>query len=86
MNKFNRDDSYILLKKIDEEQGHVINVGTMIKVEKDFLISYFKLNPANSETFSECICKMVQISNDWLDNTGSEFILDPEYYHIGGPI
>lgn len=86
ISKSNRDDSHILLKKIDEKQGYVINVGTMIKVEKDFLISNFNLNPTSYETFCDCICKIIQISNDWLDNTGSEFILDPEYYHIGGPI
>lgn len=86
MSKSNRDDAYILLKKVDEKQGFVINVGTMVKVEDDYLISNFNLNSLVLESFCECLWKMVGYSNDWIDTTGSEFILDPEYCHIGGPV
>jgi hypothetical protein len=86
MNKSNRPDSYILLHMIDNEQGKVLNVGTMIRVEREILVSPFKFNSLALEPFCECIWRVIQLSNNWLDITGSEFILDPEYYHIGGPI
>lgn len=86
MNKSNRPDSYILLDMIDNEKGKVLNVGTMIQVEREILISPFKFNPLAIEPFCECIWRVIQLSNYWLDITGSEFILDPDYYHIGGAI
>ena len=86
MNKSNRSDSYILLDMIDNEKGKVLNVGTMIQVEREILISPFKFNPLAIEPFCECIWRVIQLSNYWLDITGSEFILDPDYYHIGGAI
>jgi len=73
----------MLLNMVDQKQGHIINVGTMIKGEKDFLISKFEFNLTTLDSFCECIWKIVQLSNNWLDITGSEFILDPEYYHCG---
>lgn len=82
MNKSNRSDSYILLEKIDNVHGKVLNVGTMAHVDSEILISPFKLNSLILEQFCECIWTVIKLSINWLNITGDEFILDPEYYHI----
>jgi len=86
MNKSNKPDSYILLDMIDDDKGRVLNTGTMVRVEREYLLSTFRFNPLALEQFCQCIWRVIKLSNNWLDITGGEFILDPDYYHIGGPI
>ncbi len=86
MNPANRTDSYILLKKVGKDSGEVINTATMSGVEKKYVLSPYSINLNAIDRFIDCVWKVVEISNNWLDSNGSEFILDPEFYHIGGPI
>lgn len=81
-NESNPKDSYILIKKIGNDSGKVLNTGTMPKVDKKYLISPYRININEIERFSKCILRIIEISNMWLDKNGNEFLLDPEYYDI----
>lgn len=85
MNSSNPKDSYILIKKVGIGEGEVLNTATMPKIDKKYLLSPYKINVDEVDRFVDCIIKIINISNKWLDNNGDEFILDPEYYYMDGP-
>lgn len=51
-------------------------------IKENYLLSPYKMNECAIESFSDCIFEIITLGNKWLDETGSEFILDPDFYKI----
>jgi hypothetical protein len=82
INSNNPDNSYLLLKKIGRDTGKVLYSGTMSRIYEKILTSPHRINDDAIESFARCINDIIELANRWLDETGSEFILDPDFYQI----
>lgn len=59
-----------------------IRLGTMVKIDKKYLVSPWHINDAAVEKFAKCLVDALNMAKKWLDETEGEFILDPDYYGI----
>ena len=72
----------LLVKKYGQNQGQVLYSGTMGKEDVRNLLSPYRINDKAIPLFVTCVMDILKISNKWIDDTGGEFILDPDYYVI----
>ena len=82
MNGDNPIDSYILLKTIGKDEGKVLYTASLPMVQNTQLLSPYHLNEDMIEEYSKCLYRAILIVKKWLKSTGSEIILDPEYYYL----
>lgn len=82
LNPNNPDNSFLLLKKMGIDSGKVLYVGTMAKIDKNYLVSPWYINDVAVEKFAKCLVDAINMANKWLDETEGEFILDPNYYGV----
>ncbi|NSW91595.1 MAG: hypothetical protein HPY74_13140 [Firmicutes bacterium] len=82
MNPNNPPNSYLLLKKVGKDAGQVLYSATMPNIDEKYLLSPYTMNECAIDIFSDCIFEIITLGNKWLDETGGEFILDPDYYKI----
>ncbi|MGW8113981.1 hypothetical protein ACVS9P_02160 [Caproicibacterium sp. NSD3] len=82
MNPNNPANSYLLLKKVGVDEGQVLYSGTMPRIDEKYLLSPYRINDNTIEPFSNCVSNLLKLANTWLDETGSEFIFDPDFYEI----
>lgn len=82
LNPNNPDNSWLLLKKMGTDSGKVLYAGTMVKIDKKYLVSPWHINDAAVEKFAKCLVDALNMAKKWLDETEGEFILDPDYYGI----
>jgi hypothetical protein len=82
MNASNPSNSYMLLKKVGTNAGQVLYAATMHKIDEKYLLSHYTMNEEAIDIFCDCIMEIIALANKWLAETGSEFILDPDYYKI----
>lgn len=82
LNPNNPDSSWLLLKKMGTDSGKVLYAGTMVKIDKKYLVSPWHINDAAVEKFAKCLVDAINMAKKWLDETEGEFILDPDYYGI----
>lgn len=86
MYKGNPQNSYLLLKKNETNDMIVMNsLNLNGDPECEPWLSYHMINPENPELLVNLIFKFIELSNEWLDITDSEFILDPRYYNLYPP-
>ena len=63
-------------------KGEVIN-KTHYAVESPLVLKdTFTVKEKFIQVFAQKICKLIEISLSWLENTDGEFILDPNFYVI----
>ena len=92
INKTNPPNSKIVLqvfyengdttKYIDTKRGKVVNTLEYPTIPKK-LEKIYRFKGERVQYFAEHIKKFIEICNDWLDITESEFILDPDFYQFG---
>ena len=69
-------------KYVDIKSGKVLNVIEYPSYPSE-LSKCFKIKESSYEKIAKIISDFITICNNWLDDTDSEFILDPDYYAIG---
>jgi len=70
-------DRFVLLKKIDDSKGVVVDFGDFIEHDKiNGLIMRYRLNPEFIELYMMQIRHFISITEKWLDATNGEFIID----------
>ncbi len=69
-------------KYIDTKSGKVLNSIEYPSYPME-LSKCFRVKEAYYERMAKLISDFIDICKNWLDNTDSEFILDPDYYVIG---
>lgn len=69
-------------KYIDTKRGKVLNVIEYPSYPIE-LSKCFRIKESYYERIAKLISDFIEICKKWLDNTDSEFILDPDYYVIG---
>ncbi|HCC08034.1 MAG TPA: hypothetical protein DEP72_07770 [Clostridiales bacterium] len=86
MNHSNPKHSYILLKTKRDGDKEVINAGNLVFSDFNELFMEYEINKSEVSRFADYILKVIEETNEWLKLSGNEFVLDPDYYHIGGAI
>ena len=64
------------------DSGKVLYAGTMVKIDKKYLVSPWYINDAAVENFAKCLVDAIGMAKKWLDETEGEFILDSDYYEV----
>ena len=92
INPANPSNSHIVLevfykendtkKYIDPHHGKVVNTLEYPNLPNIFGEVYY-INSNRIEYLSNHLYNFILLSNQWLDLTDSEFILDPDFYQIG---
>lgn len=67
---------------IDTKKGRVLNTIEYPNYYIE-LTKCFRIKETHCENMAKLISDFIAICQKWLDNTDSEFILDPDYYVIG---
>ncbi len=82
LNPSNPDDSYLLIKKVGTASGTVLYSANMTQIDSQVLLTMQNILPEYAEKYSECFYRLINITEEWLNSVGNEFILDPDYYEI----
>lgn len=82
LNPANPSNAYLLVKKLGKDGGEVLYSATMPRMNKNYLVSPFRLNESSMVSLHRCLFEVISLGNRWLHETGSEFVLDPDYYVI----
>lgn len=81
LNFENSKTSYLLLDKVDNSHGRVIDFGDFIEKAKiEEHLNYYKINPHYLNQYINEILNLLSFAEEWLDITGGEFIIDTNCY------
>lgn len=81
-NPSNPNDSYLLVRKVGATSGEVLYSATMTQIDRHILLTMQNIVSEHAEKYSECFYKLINITDEWLNSMGNEFILNPDYYEI----
>jgi hypothetical protein len=70
----------ILLKKIDDEKGVVIDFGDFKKYQAVDLLNYYRVKKGYVDYLTEIINSAIMAISEWISNTGYEFIIDEKLF------
>lgn len=71
------DDTYLLLKKIDQERGRVIDSGSFATKEyRNTLLKRYIINHSEVDKFTRIIIRFKNLIQEWMNLTNNEFIID----------
>jgi len=73
-------DRYLLLRELDKEQYQVFDFGDFEKYKLSKLLLECNLNPKYINLLSESIFETLKSIDNWLEYTGSEFLIDMRMY------
>lgn len=76
MNAENPNDNYILIQKLDEGKGIVMDSGAFKKTQIPFLTYYYRLKPDVINGFARKIFELSVEINEWIRVTGDYFIFN----------
>ena len=78
INPQNPEDSYLLLKPIEDNKAVVIAGGTFNNVSPETMIDVFELIDEAVPVFAHHINNLIVLINDWIAITGKYFIINPK--------
>jgi len=75
-------DRLILLKKIDNEKGIVVDFGDFKKYQAVDLLSYYRIKKEYADYLAEIINNIIVVISEWISITGYEFIIDENLFKL----
>ena len=78
INPQNSENSYLLLKPIEDNKAVVIAGGTFNNVSPETMINVFELIDEAVPVFAHHINNLIVLVNDWIAITGKYFIINPK--------
>lgn len=81
INPQNSEDSYLLLKPIEDNKAVVIAGGSFSNVSPETMINAFELIDEAVPVFAHHINNLIVLINDWIAITGKYFIINPKEFH-----
>lgn len=76
INSQNLEDSYLLLKPMDDNKAVIIAGGSLNNVSLETMIKEFKLIDEAVPDFAHHINNLIVLANDWIAITGKYFIIN----------
>lgn len=78
----NTDNLVLLTERVGKSVGKVLYSASIPRIKSNILLSPHKMKDVAIDDFVKMLYRILEYANTWLDMTGSEFILDPDYYEI----
>ena len=75
-------DRYLLLRHLQNEKYQVTDFGDFAPYHFGDLLTIFRFNHKYLEGFSDSIVDLIKRVNEWLDLTGSEFLIDTRLFRF----
>ena len=75
-------DRYLLLKYLAEDKYLVLDFGDFSAYQTEKLLNICKLNRRYLEVYSSSIFDMIKQINEWLNLTGTEFLIDTKMFRL----
>jgi len=72
----------ILIKKIDEDKGIVIDFGDFKVYMKPYLLKKYKIKEEKLNEFSEVVYNLLNLINRWLSLTGDKLLINERKFRI----
>ena len=72
----------ILIKKIDEDKGIVVDFGDFKEYMKPYLLKKYKIKEDKLKEFSEIVYNLLNLINRWLNLTGDKLLIDERKFRI----
>jgi hypothetical protein len=76
-------DRYLLLRHLGEDKYQVVDFGDFAPYRVSNLLNIFRSNEKYLDGISGSIFDFIQKINEWLDSTGSEFLIDAKMFRFG---
>jgi hypothetical protein len=76
-------DRYLLLRHQQNEKYQVTDFGDFAPYHFGDLLKIFRFNDKYMEGFTDSIFDLIERINEWLDLTGSEFLIDTKMFRLG---
>jgi hypothetical protein len=76
-------DRYLLLKRLKDDNYLVADFGDFAPHQLQNLLKVCRVNKTYLEDYADSISRMVRQVNQWVQSTGSEFLIDPEMFRMG---
>lgn len=70
------DKRYLLMEKVEKDQGRVHNFGDFFPGHVPNLINYYKFNDKYLDKYVDIILLLIKSFNQWLELTNNEIIMD----------
>jgi len=81
-NNLRHPERFILIKKIDEDKGIVVDFGDFKEYMKPYLLKKYKIKEDKLKEFSEIVYKLLNLIKCWLDLTGDKLLIDERKFRI----
>ncbi|GAA6773400.1 hypothetical protein [Flavobacterium sp. CGRL2] len=81
LNEINPEDRYVLIKKVDEEKGKVVDSGVIQKYNIDKATNYLIIND-EFDNYVEAIFNLCKSLQSYIIKTGNTIIIDPLYFRV----
>ena len=76
-------DRYLLLRYLEGDKYQVADFGDFAPYHVGDLLNIFRFNNKYIEDYSDSIYDFIKTINEWLDLTGSEFLIDTKMFRLG---
>jgi len=76
-------DRYLLLRYLKGDKYRVADFGDFAPYHVGDLLNIFRFNNKYIEDYSHSIYDFIKRINEWLDLTGSEFLIDTKMFRLG---
>ena len=76
-------DRYLLLRYLKGDKYQVADFGDFAPYHVGDLLNIFRFNNRYVEDYSGSIYDFIKTINEWLDLTGSEFLIDTKMFRLG---
>jgi len=76
-------DRYLLLRHLKDDKYQVTDFGDFAPYHVGDLLNIFRFNKKYLEDFSDSISDFIKRINEWLDLTGTEFLIDTKMFRLG---
>ena len=76
-------DRYLLLRYLKGDKYQVADFGDFAPYHVGDLLNIFRFNNKYIKDYSDSIYDFIKAINEWLDLTGSEFLIDTKMFRLG---
>jgi hypothetical protein len=76
-------DRYLLLRYLKGDKYQVADFGDFAPYRVGDLLNIFRFNNKYIKDYSDSIYDFIKAINEWLDLTGSEFLIDTKMFRLG---
>ena len=79
-------DRYLLLRHLSDDKYQVTDFGDFPLYQVPKLLHIFRVNKTYAQAYAQEISDLITAINNWLELTGTEFLVDTKLFRIGARV